>query len=153
MSIVTAERPAVVPGRKPARRAARAVEVRMRRTAAGEWLIERESESQPGLAYLIRVGTDGAAAHEYAPGAPSPVCTANEYSRHCRHLDQAAALVEIGEEIVTSLLCIADERRAWEGTVSRERVWRWRWEAQAAADSAAALGCRLVKVTDEGWAR
>ena len=127
---------------------ARLVDVRMRRTTASEWLIERESESTPGLAYLIRVPTKGAA-HEYAPGAPSPVCPANEYGQHCRHIDQAAALVEIGEEIVTSMMCIAEERRAWEDGISASRIWRWRWEAQAAADSAAALGCRVVKVTDE----
>jgi len=139
-----------MPGRKTARRAARLVDVRMRRTTAGEWLIERESESQPGLAYLIRVSTKGAAAHEYAPGAP-PFCPADGYSRHCRHLDQAAALVEIGEEIIGNLACIADEQREWWGDASSARVEHWRCENEGAARRAAALGCRIAKVTEEGW--
>jgi hypothetical protein len=124
----------------------------MRRTTAGEWLIERESESQPGLAYTIRVSTKGAAAHEYTPGAP-PFCPADGYARHCRHTDQALALVQIADEIIGNLVCIADERREWWGDASAARVEHWRWENEDAARRAAALGCRLTKVSEEGWAQ
>ena len=149
MSIVAAAAPAIVPGRKP-RRAARLVEVRMRRTVAGEWLIERESESTPGLAYTIRVTKKGAAFHEYVPGG-GPVCPADGHGHLCRHLDQAAALVEIGEEIIGNLCAIADERREWWGDASAARVEHWRCENDDAALRAAALGCHLVSVKDEGW--
>jgi len=123
----------------------------MRRTTSGEWLIERESESTPGLAYTIRVSTKGAAAHEYAPGAPFR-CTANEYGRQCRHLEQAPALAATAELVTEMLQDIADERADYTIGESHERIIDLRERIDNAVwDAEDALGVRIRRVTDERW--
>lgn len=150
MSIVAQDVPAVVPVRKVRRASpARAVEVAITHKRDGSWEIERESDSRPGLMYLIRVTEDGTATHDTGRW-PSLVCAASEHGQHCKHLDDAPGLVGYGVEMALHIGRIAQERAYGPEWCSEEFIGELQARIRVCADEAAArYGVRITKVVEE----